>query len=157
MPGRNTVNEIIPGKLYQRGQILTWQRAKKYAMFQQYGIKTVVNFWPKMDSDLAESGVVYLHIPSVQSEQMLSSLVDLASQWVAQLCERDPVLVICEAGVTRSVYFCVLVTSEVLGISLQDAKEYVASRLGRVSLKPLMLRRIAMGRKKRGLDLDRGL
>lgn len=139
--GRNSVNEIIPGKLYQRGQILTWQREKKYRMLEEYGIRTVVNFWPKIDSDMGEAGVNYIHIPAVQSEQMLDSRVLLAADWVSQMIDQEgPVLVLCEAGVTRSVYFCILTVSRVLGLTLPKSKSYVTGRLGRSSLKQFMLR-----------------
>jgi hypothetical protein len=155
---RNVVNEIIPRQLYQRGQILTWQRWKKYEMLTEKGIKTVVNFWPKMDPDLAESPVVnYLQLSAVRSEQMLETRMEGAARWVARLAETAPVLVLCEAGKTRSVYFCVLLTSLLLEESLEDALEHVRGRVGAVSLKPGMLRRIARGWPKRKAPLRAGL
>jgi hypothetical protein len=50
---RGALNVVLDGVIYQRGQILTWQRAKKYAMLEEYNIRTVVNFWPKIDPDMA--------------------------------------------------------------------------------------------------------
>lgn len=138
---RNSINTIIPGKLYQRGQILTWQREKKYAILREYGIQTVVNFWPKLDSDLGEAGINYLHFPAVQSSQMLDSRIELASRLVSQLCEQTPVLVVCEAGKTRSVYFCILVVSLILKCPLLEAKELVTKKLRGTSLKNFMLER----------------
>jgi len=144
---RNVVNEIIPGQLYQRGQILTWQREKKYAILDQYGINRVVNFWPKMDPDLAESRVLnYFQISAAQSEQMLEDRVETVAHCVADLTAESPAaLVLCEAGKTRSVYFCILLVSLLKEISLEEAKDYVLSRLRSVSLKGCMLQRISKG------------
>lgn len=143
---RNAVNEIVPGKIYQRGQILTWQREKKYRILSDLGIRYVVNFWPKLDPDLAEADIDgYFCLPAVRSEQMLEPRIEVAARWIARLCKDKPVLVLCEAGVTRSVYFCVLVTSLLLQIPLHVAKDRVVAQTGRTSLKPFMLCRIARG------------
>jgi len=142
-PSRNAVNEVIAGRLYQRGQILTWQREKKYRILQDLGIKTVVNFWPKLDPDMGEAGINYLHLPAVQSEQMLERRMETTARLVAQLSEEGAVLALCEAGMTRSVYFCVLLVSQLLGISPHDAHGYVTERIHRTSLKRFMLDRLA--------------
>ncbi|MFK5283463.1 hypothetical protein ACI3PL_28210, partial [Lacticaseibacillus paracasei] len=50
------------------------------------------------------------------------------------------VLVLCEAGRTRSVYFCILLVSHYLAISLPAAKDHVVAALkGKHSLKGFML------------------
>ncbi len=143
---RNAIREIIPGKVYQRGQILTWQREKKYQIFEEYGIKFVVNFWPKMDADLAEAPLKgYLHIPATKSIEMLSPEIEQVALLVGTLCKRSPTLVLCEAGMTRSVYFCMLVASTTLGIRLEDAREYVLEKVSRTSIKGFMNDRLTNG------------
>ena len=140
---RGAIREIIPEVLYQRGQILTWQREKKFAVFKDLGIKTVVNLWPKQDPDLAESQVVnYLQLSAVRSEMMLESRMETAARYVAELCQEHPTLVLCEAGKTRSVYFCILVVSFLQEVSLREAMDQVVGRIGSVSLKKFMLDRI---------------
>lgn len=143
--GRGALNVVLPGKVYQRGQILSWQRDKKYALLREYGIGTVVNFWPKLDPDMGEAPVdTYLHLACPRSEQVLEERVERAVPFVASLAARAPVLVLCEAGVTRSVYFCVRLVAELEGLSLPAAHARVKGLL-RTNLKGFMLRRFAAG------------
>ena len=138
---RSAVNEIVPGRIYQRGQILTWQREKKYTMLKEHGIRTVVNFWPKVDPDMTEAPIDnYLLLAAPKSSQMLDRRMELAVPYIVALSEESPVLVLCEAGVTRSVYFCVLLVAKIEGISLLKAYNQVQSML-RSKLKPFMLQR----------------
>lgn len=150
LPSRNVrggINEIIPGRVYQRGQILTWQREKKYEVLSGLGVGTVVNFWPKQDPDLAESLVLnYLQISTVRSEMMLDNRIETVARAVAELSADSPTLILCEAGRTRSVYFCVLVVAEIQQMSLEDALTYVLARVGGTSLKGFMLDRIRKGK-----------
>lgn len=145
---RAGINEVLPGRLYQRGQILTWQREKKYELFTRLGIHTVINFWPKMDPDLAESPAVnYLQLSAVQSEMMLERRMDVMAAATAGLLAAGPgsALVLCEAGKTRSVYFCILVVSRVQQVSLEEARRRVLAAVGPTSLKGFMLDRIRKG------------
>lgn len=144
---RSGLNEILPGKLYQRGQILTWQREKKYSILQEYGIRTVVNFWPKIDPDMGEAPVDnYLFLAAPRSLQMLERRMEKGADLVANLAQTAPVLVLCEAGVTRSVYFCVLVLSRLEGLTLAAAYDRVRGVI-RTDLKPFMLTRIGVASK----------
>ncbi len=144
---RNSVNKIIPGKLYQRGQILTWQPEVKYEFFREHRITLVANFWPKLDPDLAGAPIrQYLHLPAPRSEEMLSSRMDMAANYIAALLRKKEVaLILCEAGVTRSVYFCVLVVSHLLNVDLEEAFHQVESRMPKVRLKGFMMDRIGRG------------
>lgn len=148
MAGRNVVNEIIPGKLYQRGQILTWSRDVKINLLRELGITAVVNFWPKIDGDLAEGPADYLHIPAPRSSQMLEDRVMVTSKHISNLLslKKSKALVLCEAGVTRSVFFCVLVAKENLGLTLPEAYKYVKGRLSSIRLKGFMLSYINGGK-----------
>lgn len=140
---RGALNEILTGRLYQRGQIMTWQREKKYSLLQEYGIKTVINFWPKIDPDMGEAPIDnYLHLAAVKSELMLEHRMTQAADMVARLSATSPTLVLCEAGVTRSVYFCILLLSRIERISLTEAKTRIDS-VFRTRLKPFMLKRIS--------------
>lgn len=145
MASRSAINTIIPGKLYQRGQILTWQRNVKYQLLGEKGISVVVNFWPKIDHDMNDTPVeVYLHIPAFRSQKMLESHIKTSAQYVANLLKNDnkSALVLCEAGVTRSVYFCVLVVSELQGLNLKDSYGFVKSKLPKIKLKDFMLKKV---------------
>jgi hypothetical protein len=141
---RGLVNEVIKGVLFQRGQILTWPREKKYSMLRQHKIKTVVNFWPKMDSDMAEAPLDnYLLLSAPRSEQMLEGRIEQAARFVSALTCSGPALVLCEAGVTRSVYFCVLVASELLNVSpLEAARHLEEVGLSTARLKGFMQKRL---------------
>lgn len=145
MATRSALNVIVPGKLYQRGQILSWQQDVKKQMMGERGISVVVNFWPKLDCDLYDLPVeVYLHIPAFRSHKMLESHIQTSAKYVADLIRNDNkgVLVLCEAGVTRSVYFCILVVSELHGIPIKEAYDYVKSKLPKISMKEFMMKKI---------------
>jgi hypothetical protein len=99
-----------------------------------------------MDPDMAEAPIEnYLLLSAPASGQMLEPRMGEAADFVAALCRRAPALVLCEAGVTRSVYFCVLVVARRLGLPGPEALAYVTGRLGRVRLKGFMLDRLRGG------------
>lgn len=138
---RNAINEIIPGKLYQRGQILSWPREDKLAMLKERNISIVVNLWPKIDSDFSGSDLdLYLYLPVPRSKDMTSFTVRaMATAVAAMLLKRKKAaLVLCEAGVTRSVFFCVLVVSAMKGISLGKAYSLVEMLLPKHRMKSFM-------------------
>jgi hypothetical protein len=110
---RGVFNVIVPDRLYQRGQILTWTLESKRRAFSDVGITAYVNLWPKLDPDLALLDLDwYFQIPCPRSEQVLEARVISAARSVANYLSDDltrRALVLCEAGRTRSVFFCILV------------------------------------------------
>ncbi len=135
---RKAVNEIIPGRLYQRGQILTWKYDEKIRLFEEYNIGLVVNFWPKIDPDLSD--MWYLHLPS-GSDDMIDNYTRIMVKTVAKLLEPNDMaaLILCEAGKTRSVFFATLVYAELMHVDTSLAYKKIARLLPTNKLKPFMI------------------
>lgn len=118
---------LVENRIYQRGQVLTWARERKYKRFKEMNIKGVVNLWGKMDPDMGEIGLdFYLHLPSDSSEEsMRGENFQLAVESAASYLDHNrnsAVLILCEAGVTRSVFFAISLKALLLGITYQQAK-----------------------------------
>src|SRR5262245_51295733 len=142
---RRAFSEIFPDKIYQRGQIFTWPRTVKEQHFKQYGIKIVVNLWTKIDVDMTDVGLdMYLYLPTGSGEEeMKGSWILQSAELVGKLLqtpEKYAALIVCESGVTRSVFFSALVLHHMgLGLSLEDAGYHVISQLGGHRMKPWMM------------------
>lgn len=108
---RKRINTIISDKLYQRGQILTWPREDKLKLIEEKNIQIVVNFWPKIDPDLGELDVWYLYIPTERSINMMKPNIFRIAKYISDKLseEAGSALILCEAGKTRSVFFCGLI------------------------------------------------
>lgn len=138
---RHSVNKISE-TLYQRGQILSWQPDVKEAFFKEHRISVVVNFWPKLDHDLTVCPSIkqYMFLPCNRSQMMLSPHIITAAKYVARLMnDNEGVLVLCEAGVTRSVFFCVLAHKYQWKISTINAYKTVSCSIPKIKLKPFMM------------------
>lgn len=126
MNTRADAKELIPGVLYQRGQILTWSLEDKKRLINRYGITMVVNFWSKVDPDMSNLVPAYLHFPVSPSKEIMSERISRLSEYVTDgLASGERALVLCEAGVTRSMYFCVLVIRLWKELSGEEALDYV--------------------------------
>jgi hypothetical protein len=135
---RKSFNEIIPGSVYQRGQIMTWQRDDKIALLKSLHINIVVNFWPKIDPDMTD--LWYFHMATNRSIDMIDPKIEFMAYSVAQLIrEQGAALVLCEAGKTRSVFFCTLLISELQGISMAKARLKMDTILPTHRMKNFML------------------
>ncbi len=102
----------------------------------------MVNFWPKTDPDYGDMGLdFYWQISCPRSEQTLERHILWAAESVAEyLMMKDRnTLILCEAGKTRSVFFCILVVAIRKDISYTEAMEYVLEQIPAVSLKGFML------------------
>lgn len=140
---RAAINVVLADKIYQRGQIFTWTREAKTRAFNDFGLKAVINFWPKVDPDLADMGLDwYWQLSTPRSEGMLLPHIMQAAEAVAEylrLKDRN-VLVLCEAGKTRSVFFCVLVMAQLFPKnSYSECLEMVKKTVPGISLKGFML------------------
>jgi hypothetical protein len=101
---RRGINEIVPGKLYQRGHMLTWPAADKHRMLDELGITVVVNLWLKVDPDLS-GRVIYINWPI--SGAAVPPDADAMTAFVSGLLSSGHVVLVhCEAGKNRSVWFC---------------------------------------------------
>lgn len=140
---RGAVNTLIDGKLYQRSQIMTWQRPVKMALLDDYKIDCVVNLWPKIDPDFwGTTPVMYLQVPAEPSTEVLRAHCVALAKFIAEELKSGSIksaLVLCEAGKTRSVFFSILVCKHYLDISGQAAMELVLSKIPSTSLKPKMI------------------
>lgn len=141
MATRCAVNEIVPDLVYQRGQVFTWPREQKLQLIQAYKISWIINFWPKIDPDLADMPVLrgYLFIPLHSSSHVLNDYVARLAAFVAKEIDPDhTALILCEAGKTRSVFFSALLAMQLLKISGPEALEHVRRIIPSESLKANM-------------------
>jgi len=120
---------------------MSWNLDEKREIFKEYEIGMVVNFWSKMDSDMSACEPIYVYCPTPHSADMLSDdkfiLANYVSEWLKSGDKN--VLILCEAGKTRSVFFTVLLVREFLSKTLKDSLLYVESKLKKHSLKNFML------------------
>ena len=124
--------------------MLTRQKAQKDGILDDLGIDTIVNFWPKLDQNLESRWV--LHMATNSSRAMLDEDIRLMAETVALLLEVGrTVLVLCEAGKTRSVYFSILVVSFYFDINYTEALKYVEERVPNHRLKNFMLEELHDG------------
>ena len=115
----------------------------KANLIQELNLTAIINFWPKIDPDLADLGLNwYWQLSCPRSEEMLLPHIEQAAKSVADYLtmKNTNVLVLCEAGKTRSVFFCVLV----LGFLFEDDSyaqilERVKKAVPGTSLKGFML------------------
>jgi hypothetical protein len=140
---RKRINTIVPDRVYQRGQILTWTRAEKVQLLQERRVSVVVTLWPKLDPDLAEAGLTwYLYLPVPQSKDVVASSVRIAAEAVARYLIETPdraALILCEAGRTRSVFFSALVVHYLQGVRLAEAHRRVIEAVPGHALKAGMI------------------
>lgn len=142
---RGAVNEIIPGRLYQRGQIFTWQRPQKIELLRRYNIDIIVNLWPKVDADWwGTEPAIFIQVPAEPSSKVLDWPCRTAAKTVAKMLMWEGMarsaLVLCEAGKTRSVFFCAMVYAHFYGATGLRAMEHVQGIVQGASLKPDMKR-----------------
>ena len=139
---RKAVNEIMVGRLYQRGNMLSWPRSDKVKLFKERNISIVVNLWTKMDLDMSSIPLdCYLYLPTPRSKDMIRRRILLAAEMVAKMMAADrkaATLVLCEAGVTRSVFFCVLLEHYLHNMPLPAAYMKVVGCLPKHRMKDFM-------------------
>jgi protein-tyrosine phosphatase len=133
---RQGVNEVLTGRLYQRGHFLSWPAADKAKLLDGLGIDVVVNLWHKMDADLSnDQGRIYIHLPmrSVQPGEAERVMVFAVHRLMAS---GRKVLVHCEAGRNRSAWFCAKLVERAEAVTPWEAWELVKERVPGASLRP---------------------
>lgn len=140
---RSGVNEVWSGKVLQRGQIFTWQHDVKAQKLQDWGVTAVVNFWPKTDAELGALKLDWAwQISCPDSIETLEPRVLQAARSVydyLDTVQNSRVLVLCEAGKTRSVFFSVLLVKQLMAKTYAEALAHVRAAVLRESLKGFML------------------
>lgn len=133
------LNEIIPEKLYQRGQFITFPWAAKMAMLERHEIDVVVNLWARPDPELhTKQGLIYIHWPIGGGEPPYPKWPIIACLDEYMSAGRR-VLVHCEAGVNRSIWLASLLSAIQLGISGNEAFERLQEKTGRVKVRAGLL------------------
>jgi protein-tyrosine phosphatase len=126
MAGRAGAVEIIPGKLYQRGQFLTWPAAQKRGLLDRMKVDTVVNLWSKVDPDLSSEKLGFTYLCWLTSPSAVPEGADVLVEVVARRLEHGGcALVHCEAGRGRSVWLAARVFSRYTGCGRPAALDHV--------------------------------
>lgn len=125
------IYEIVPGKLYQRGEFMDFPREIKLSELRRRGIDIVINVWSKSDKEISEEMFRYIHWPLPDGElracdkQFLSGV----AMWVVgDISDGHRVLVHCHAGRNRSALVSALLVRQLFGMSGAQAIEYVRER-----------------------------
>jgi|SRR5262245_14016830 len=122
MGSRAGANEVIPGRLYQRGHSLTWPTAQKWRLLKEYKINMVVNMWSKVDPDLSTDQQGFIYLNWLCSPSIVPPDAEIMSRLVASLINANHcALIHCEAGRGRSVWFSARVLAILQGISGREA------------------------------------
>jgi len=141
MRTRSAFNTIIADQLYQRGQIYTWTLEAKKNALHDLGITAVINLWPKTDPDMANLNLDwYLQLYCPHSKDTLNPCVINAAKMAVDYLrlQNRKLLVLCEAGKTRSVFFSILVVKPLLQVNMTDATATVLAQVPSSSLKGFM-------------------
>ncbi len=133
---RAALNEVIPGKLYQRGRFEGWPQKQKERVLKEHNIGMVVNLWAKMDPEVAnDTRILYLFYPIYGNKPpppgMLKILVQLIRE---QIRYGLAVLIHCEAGVNRSCFLSACVVAELEGMCGEAALGYIGGVCGKVKI-----------------------
>lgn len=139
MGQRSAVATILPGKLYQRGQFLTWPAKQKQALLQRHGITVVVNMWCKIDPDLSPEELNRIYLNWHCSPSKVPPNADLFVKFLAALIKQGHVLLIhCEAGRGRSIWLTTRVLAEYMDIDRSAALDAVERCITSHSLTPTL-------------------
>lgn len=121
------MHEIIPNKLYQRGQFVKFPLNIKLREMHRLGINIVVNLCSNVDKELKNSIQHYFHIPIPDSEIKKEEELLKTAEKVAALIKEgnNKAIVHCNAGRNRSGMFNALLCMEILNLSGQEAISHI--------------------------------
>ena len=124
--------EIVPGKVYQRGEFMDFPREFKLKELRKHGIDIVVNVWSRPDMEISQEMFRYIHWPIPDGELRDSDrrfLEGMALRVAGDILHEDhKVLVHCHAGRNRSALVSALLVRQLLDLSGEQAIEYVRER-----------------------------
>ena len=126
---RAALNEVIEGKVYQRGCFQSWTRKKKDQILSENNIGLVVNLWTKIDPEVCNDVYrTYLHFPMKgnipPTPDMLDAIIHLIR---VHLYEGVAVLIHGEAGVNRSQFLAACMVAEINVVSGEEALAHLAN------------------------------
>ena len=135
---RETAIEIVPGKLYQRGEFRNWSYEAKRRMFTRLGITDIVNLWGKIDPDC--EGYGYHVWPELKSNAFPHELWTWVDLGLAPLLDKNHCLLVhCEAGRGRSVAVCAaLLTHIYSGLDGEGALELMLNKVPGLKVHPAL-------------------
>jgi protein-tyrosine phosphatase len=132
---RAAAHEVLAGRLYQRGQTLTWPADQKRRLLSETGATVVVNLWNKVDPDL--TGVININWPIAGN--VVPPDADAMVRSLSLLMGAGHVLLVqCEAGVNRSVWLCGRLVATRLGVSGQAALDVMRATVPGLRLRPAL-------------------
>jgi len=125
--------EIIPGKLYQRGEFLKFSLEEKIAELDSKNITMIANLIGRRDDELAfREPYFYWHFPIPDgklTDSVKATLLEYSEIFTKQLKTTEKAaLVHCHAGRNRSALFSALIAVQYLGISGKESIEYLREK-----------------------------
>jgi len=136
---RAGVAVVLPHQLYQRGQFLSWPYAQKWRLLEEHSITTIVNMWHRVDSDLSSDALGRLYVCWHCSPSAVPTDTDEMIALAVRRMETGAVLVHCEAGRGRSVWFCARLVAARCGIPRAEAWASVQRSVPNHNLTPTLL------------------
>jgi protein-tyrosine phosphatase len=124
------LHEILPGKLYQRGEFKDFPLLDKLHVFEVNQIHLVANLIKNKDHELAEK-VAYFHYPipdNKLSEKDKEILLKAAKSFADSIAFGNAALVHCHAGRNRSALFSALICMSYLEINGKEAIELLREK-----------------------------
>lgn len=137
---RNGVAEVIPGKLYQRANFLTWPYGQKKAMLDDLGVNVVVNLWRPVDSDMADNRPGTKHNDRIYLNWHMATNVAPSGghamvRFLGDLMRQGHVLLVhCEAGRNRSAWLCARLVKDALRVTPEHAIQIVTRAAPRIKI-----------------------
>jgi hypothetical protein len=133
---RGGVNEILPGVLYQRANMLKWPKEQKEKLLDELGITVVVNLWSKVDPDMSHPSRIYLNYPMTSKSPDENTAHVMTAAVVDLLLAGHKVLIHCEAGRNRSVWLTTRVVARMKAWSIREAGAHVYAAVPGAKLRP---------------------
>lgn len=133
---RGGVNIVIPGKLYQRANMLKWPAAQKEKLLAELGITVVVNLWSKVDPDMSHGSRLYLNYPMTSLNVDEGTAATMTSAVARLIDAGHVVLVHCEAGRNRSVWFCTRLVMALENKGVREAGQLLYTLVPGAKLRP---------------------
>lgn len=145
---RGGVNTIIPGRLYQRANFLTWPYLQKKSLVDALGVNVVVNLWRPIDSDMADhriargrhAGHDAIYLNWHMRTDAVPDGADLLVGFLTDLLRQGRVMLVhCEAGRNRSAWLCTRLVAKFQNINGEQAREVVREAVPASKLSPALL------------------